>query len=161
MLVTPELEKCNMFFFFRNIYDYHKVINFCKMLENQDGYSVPFLIKIRLKQPYLNSFLASVPIFVKTPENLQFSGVFMGYKMGLLARNRLNAVKIFFFFSRKGFSFDHIGYILSWLDFQMLKGALSGLRQLLATENPLKMMKNTLYFTSKILFVLKTFKFLS
>ena len=138
MLVTPELEKCNMFFFSRNIYDYHKVINFCKMLENQDGYSVPFLIKIRLKQPYLNSFLASVPIFVKTPENLQFSGVFMGYKMGLLARNRLNAVKIFFFFSRKGFSFDHIGYIL-----------------------PLKMMKNTLYFTSKILFVLKMFKFLS
>ena len=121
------------------------------MLENQDGYAVLFLIKIRLKHPYLNPFLASVPIFVKTPENLQFSGVFMEYKMGLLARNRLNAVKVLFFFSQKRFSFDHIGYILSWLDFQMLKGALSGLRQLLATENPLKM-KNTLYFTSKTLY---------
>ena len=31
----------------------------------------------------------------------------------------------------------------------------------LATENPLKMMKNVFYFTSKALFVLKVFKFLS
>ena len=30
----------------------------------------------------------------------------------------------------------------------------------LATEIPLKMMKNTFYFTSKALFVLKIFKFL-
>ena len=29
-----------------------------------------------------------------------------------------------------------------------LKGALSGLRQFLATESPLKMMKNAFYFTS-------------
>ena len=43
----------------------------------------------------------------------------------------------------------------------MLKGALSGLRQFLATESPLKMIKNALYFTSKALFVLKIFKFLS
>ena len=42
-----------------------------------------------------------------------------------------------------------------------LKGALAGLRQFLATENPLKMMKNTFYFTSKALFILKIFKFLS
>ena len=42
-----------------------------------------------------------------------------------------------------------------------LKGALSGLRQFLTTENPLKMMKNAFYFTSKALFVLKIFKFLS
>ena len=41
------------------------------------------------------------------------------------------------------------------------KGALSGLRQFLATESPLKMMKNAFYFTSKALFVLKIFKFLS
>ena len=40
------------------------------------------------------------------------------------------------------------------------KGALSGLRQFLATERPLKMMKNTFYFTSKALLVLKIFKFL-
>ena len=43
----------------------------------------------------------------------------------------------------------------------ILKGPLSGLRQLLATESPLKMMKNAFYFTSKALFVLKIFKFLS
>ena len=41
------------------------------------------------------------------------------------------------------------------------KGALSGLRQFLATESPLKMMRSTFYFTSKALFVVKVFKFLS
>ena len=42
-----------------------------------------------------------------------------------------------------------------------LKGALSGLRQFLVIENPIKMMKIAFYFTSKALFVLKIFKFLS
>ena len=41
------------------------------------------------------------------------------------------------------------------------ESALSGLRQVLAIESPLKVMKNTFYFTSKALFVLKIFKFLS
>ena len=41
------------------------------------------------------------------------------------------------------------------------KGTLSGLRQFLATESPLKMMKKFFYFTLKALFVLKKFKFLS
>ena len=45
--------------------------------------------------------------------------------------------------------------------FLYLKGALSGLRQFLATESALKMMKNAFYFTSKAPFVLKIFKFLS
>ena len=42
-----------------------------------------------------------------------------------------------------------------------IKGGLSGLRQFLATESPLKMMKNAFYFTSKALFVLKIFRFMS
>ena len=42
-----------------------------------------------------------------------------------------------------------------------VKGALSGLRQFLAPESPLKMMKNAFYFTLKTLFLLKIFKFLS
>ena len=42
-----------------------------------------------------------------------------------------------------------------------IKGALSGLRQFLATKSTLKMMKNAFCFTSKALFVLKVFKFLS
>ena len=42
-----------------------------------------------------------------------------------------------------------------------LKGALSDLRQFLAAESLLKMMKNTFYFTSKALFILKIFQFLS
>ena len=41
------------------------------------------------------------------------------------------------------------------------QGVLSCLRQFLATESPLKRMKNAFYFTSKALFVLKIFKFLS
>ena len=40
-------------------------------------------------------------------------------------------------------------------------GILSRLRQLLATESPLKMIKNAFYFISKALFLLKIFKFLS
>ena len=42
-----------------------------------------------------------------------------------------------------------------------IKGALSGLRQFLVTENPLKLIKNAYYFTLKALFVLKIFEFLS
>ena len=41
------------------------------------------------------------------------------------------------------------------------KGAFSGLRQILTTENSLKMMENAFYFTSKAFFVLKIFKLLS
>ena len=40
------------------------------------------------------------------------------------------------------------------------KGALSGLRQFLATESTLEIMKNAFYFTQKALFFLKIFKFL-
>ena len=40
----------------------------------------------------------------------------------------------------------------------LIKGTLSGLRQFLAIETPLKTMKNAFYFTSKALFVLKIFK---
>ena len=42
-----------------------------------------------------------------------------------------------------------------------VKDALSGLRQFVGNENPLKMIKNAFHFTLKALFVLKIFKFLS
>ena len=45
----------------------------------------------------------------------------------------------------------------------VIKGALSGLRQFLANESPLNMMKSPFYFTLKalfVLFVLETFEFL-
>ena len=49
-----------------------------------------------------------------------------------------------------------------WLKLtKTLKGALSCLRQFLTVERPLKLMKNTFYFTSKALFVFKIFKCLS
>ena len=41
-----------------------------------------------------------------------------------------------------------------------IKETLSGLRQFLARENPLKMGENAFYLTSKAIFVLKVFKFL-
>ena len=41
------------------------------------------------------------------------------------------------------------------------KGALSGLRQHLATKSPIKMIKNTFYFISKSLFAFRIFNFLS
>ena len=60
----------------------------------------------------------------------------------------------------------------SWKKFRLVKikfillvafliGALSGLRQFLASGSPLKIMKNAFYSTSKSLFVLKIFKLLS
>ena len=51
--------------------------------------------------------------------------------------------------------------VLSHILLVMFKGALSGLRQFLATESPLKMMKNAFYITLEALFVLKIFKILS
>ena len=47
------------------------------------------------------------------------------------------------------------------ISIKYLKGALSSLRQFLATESSSKMMANAFYFTLKVLFVLKIFKFLS
>ena len=53
------------------------------------------------------------------------------------------------------FSIHFCAFIL----FQCLfKGAFSGLRQFLATENLLKMMRNAFYITLKALFVLKMFQ---
>ena len=47
--------------------------------------------KVSIARTAFNPYLASVPILypLKTPENLWFSGVFRGYKMGTLARNGL------------------------------------------------------------------------
>ena len=61
------------------------------------------------------------------------------------------------------FIFGSIWYSVNVLTVLVLfvKGALSGLRQFLVTESPLKMMKNAFYIASKALFVLKIFKFLS
>ena len=42
-----------------------------------------------------------------------------------------------------------------------IKGAVSGLKQFLATEIPLKMMKNVFYFILKAIFPLEIFKFWS
>ena len=42
-----------------------------------------------------------------------------------------------------------------------VKSALSDLKQFMAIESPLKMMKNAFYFTLKALLLLKIFKFLS
>ena len=43
----------------------------------------------------------------------------------------------------------------------IIKGLFSGLRQFLATESPVKMMKNTFYFLLQVLFVFNIFKILS
>ena len=56
-------------------------------------------------------------------------------------------------------SFSQILYLR--LTFVLFKGALSSLRQFLATESPLKMMKTAFYFTLKALFLFKIFKLLS
>ena len=51
--------------------------------------------------------------------------------------------------------------INAYIIFFFLKGALSGLRHFLAIESSLKISKNAFYYTSKALFVINIFKFLS
>ena len=53
-----------------------------------------------------------------------------------------------------------IASILGWSLYPIIKDKLSGLRQFLAAESPLKMTKNAFYFTSKAFFILKICKFL-
>ena len=55
--------------------------------------------------------------------------------------------------------FFHFHYLKSILNDDSFKGVLLCLRQCLATESPLKMMKDVFYFTSKAPFVLKIFSF--
>ena len=47
----------------------------------------------------LNSFPANAPILycLETPENLRFSGIFRGYKIGTLAGNGLSELINFYF----------------------------------------------------------------
>ena len=52
-------------------------------------------------------------------------------------------------------------FFIFLLKLETFKDALSDLRQFLATESPLKMIKNAFYFTLKALFHSKIFKFLS
>ena len=47
------------------------------------------------------------------------------------------------------------------MDALFIEVILSSLKQFLAAEIPLKVMRNAFYFTSKALFVLKMFKFMS
>ena len=57
--------------------------------------------------------------------------------------------------------YDNLRVVIDgWELTRNIKGDLSGLRQFLAIESPLKIMKNVFYFTLKALFVLKIFKFL-
>ena len=49
----------------------------------------------------------------------------------------------------------------SKISYHYLKGVLSGLREFLATESPLKMIKNAFYFTLNVIFVRKICKYWS
>ena len=59
--------------------------------ENYLPVRVLFHVSKIFERVVFNPFLANVPILypLKTPENQKFSGVFMGYKMGTLAKNGL------------------------------------------------------------------------
>ena len=58
-------------------------------------------------------------------------------------------------------SFNSMSDKLKIILFELFKTTLPGLNQVLATESPLKMMKNVFYITLKDLFGLSIFKFLS
>ena len=50
-------------------------------------------------------------------------------------------------------------HLLQRKNLLFLKGALEGLRKLLASESPFKKMETAFYFTLKALFILMIFKF--
>ena len=64
----------------------------------------------------------------------------------LILEDLLNVVKEYFIFG-----WELITHKIN----KDLEGALSGLRQILATESFLKMMKNTFYFILKVIFFLE------
>ena len=67
-----------------------------------------------------------------------------------------------FFFNYNVWKINGCGDIfraLSKIYDETFKSALPGLTQIMATESPLKMMKNAFYFILKAIFVLKIFKF--
>ena len=102
------------------------------------------------------------------------------FDCALAARLNLRSAMIFLFFYckqnsmeckqifRKHTSFKFSGKLLAHTLARIIienlakniKSALSVLRQFLATENPLKMMKNAFYFNLTALFVLKISRFL-
>ena len=74
-------------------------------------------------------------------------------------------------YSKESLRYSHANYIIAnifdrfnannrAIDCWPFKDALSGLRPLLATESPLKIMKNAFNFTLKALFFLKIYNFL-
>ena len=91
-------------------------------------------------------------------------GSMLGPLLFLLYVNNLpNSVLIMFADDASFFFFEHSNIntlLFKTSNDELATGALPGLRQFLATESPLKIMKNVFYSTSKALFVLKILNFL-
>ena len=73
--------------------------------------------------------------------------------MTVCAYSRLINVSTALFLERKK-TLQHNEKASLWNGWKTVKGTLSGLRQFLATESPLKIMKNIFYFISKAILVL-------
>ena len=92
--------------------------------------------------------------------NVTFERVWSNFWIGMKFRRFQVFMRVFYEIQQS------LNFRCQWYEHQNLKllglkSALSGLTRFLAAESPLKTMKNAFYSTSKTVFLLKIFKFLS
>ena len=123
----------------------------------------------------LNGWLLTVPLKdIPGLSILKLSNIVAMYVSKFLSSYHRTFFIFRFVFRQIQLSLFHMGNIcvtrLPLLDthnefsgflFLLFQGTLAFLKQFLTTESPLKMLKNSFYFTLKALFVLKILKFLS
>ena len=120
-----------------------KFPNHCKVFKN-------WLSKICRRLPWKNLKWYCLP-WIICPKCFKISG----------KSKHFQKTQSFFCWSVYNFWCRIIFFNKKWQNLCSFKGTLSGLRQFLAAESLFEIMKNAFYFTSKVLFILKMFKFLS
>ena len=117
------------------------------------------ILKITIWKPAI-IFLFTILLFTANMSKTLPSKIFFLFQEVFLYQKRWNLRRLWNLLVREiRFTWNRKN---SWMrEAVKFKGAFSSLRQLLANENPSKMMKNVFYFTLKALFVRKIFPFLS
>ena len=105
-----------------------------------------------------NLFFKMFAPIIKQSVNFDFLD-FLGWAVGDFLYLEFLYMSVYIFGKFCFWNFEDYHHVK--IQFSLFKGTVSGLRQFLANESPLKMMKSAFYFTLKALFVLKIFMFLS
>ena len=105
-----------------------------------------------------NLFFTMFAPIIKQSVNFDFLD-FLGWAVGDFLYLEFLYMSVYIFGKFCFWNFEDYHHVK--IQFSLFKGTVSGPRQFLANESPLKMMKSAFYFTLKALFVLKIFMFLS